>query len=90
MSIGSSWTVAGNSPRKCCPGWRPTAVPDVALVPWNSCGAFMAAVLGVSTIAYLPFAVFNYVAPVLSVIYGIIGFKIARKTPVEEAEEKAV
>ena len=27
-----------------------------ALVPWNSCGAFMGAVLGVSTLSYLPFA----------------------------------
>jgi len=44
----------------------------------------MAAVLGISTLSYLPFAVFNYVAPVLSVIYGITGFKIVRTTPLEE------
>ena len=51
----------------------------------------MAAVLGVSTLAYLPFAVFNYVAPVQSVIYGITGFKIVRTTPSEETvEETAV
>lgn len=52
------------------------------LVPWNSCGAFMAAVLGVPTLAYLPFCFFNIVSPLLSVLYGIVGFKID-KVPAE-------
>ncbi|GAA4748180.1 Na+/H+ antiporter NhaC [Sphingomonas daechungensis] len=47
------------------------------LVPWNSCGAYMSAVLGVPTFAYLPFAVFNYMSPLLDVTYGYTGFKIA-------------
>lgn len=48
------------------------------LIPWNSCGAFMAAALGVPTLAYAPFAIFNFASPILEVIYGFIGFKIAR------------
>jgi NhaC family Na+:H+ antiporter len=51
------------------------------LVPWNSCGAYLAAVLGVSTLHYLPFAVFCYASPILSVLYGITGFKIEKITP---------
>jgi NhaC family Na+:H+ antiporter len=51
------------------------------LVPWNSCGAFMSAVLGVSTLLYLPFCVFNYVSPGLSVLYGITGFRIEKLRP---------
>jgi NhaC family Na+:H+ antiporter len=51
------------------------------LVPWNSCGAFMSAVLGVSTLLYLPFCVFNYASPLLSVLYGFTGFKIERTGP---------
>jgi NhaC family Na+:H+ antiporter len=47
------------------------------LVPWNSCGAYMSAVLGVATFAYIPFAVFNYASPLLDVAYGFLGFKIA-------------
>ncbi|KUI45028.1 sodium:proton antiporter [Mycobacterium sp. IS-1590] len=57
-----------------------------ALVPWNSCGAFMSAVLGVSTLAYLPFAVFNIASPLLSVVYGYTGFKLVKASPTEEAE----
>jgi NhaC family Na+:H+ antiporter len=54
------------------------------LVPWNSCGAFMAAVLGVSTLLYLPWCVFNIASPALSVLYGITGFRIEKVEPVEQ------
>ncbi|GAA2568103.1 Na+/H+ antiporter NhaC [Mycolicibacterium diernhoferi] len=56
-----------------------------ALIPWNSCGAFMSAVLGVSTLAYLPFALFNIFSPVLSVLYGFTGFRILKTQSDEEA-----
>ena len=55
------------------------------LVPWNSCGAFMGAVLGVPTLRYLPFCIFNIASPLLSVAYGISGFKIERVEPVGAA-----
>ncbi|HEY2879629.1 Na+/H+ antiporter NhaC [Nocardioides sp.] len=58
------------------------------LVPWNSCGAFMAATLGVSTLLYLPYAIFSYASPVLSVLYGFTGFRIEKvdttNGPIEE------
>ena len=44
------------------------------LVPWNTCGAYMAATLGVATFAYLPFAFFNLINPLVSIIYGFTGF----------------
>lgn len=52
-----------------------------ALVPWNSCGAYMAAV---PTLLYLPFCIFNIASPLLSVAYGITGFKIEKIEPVAE------
>ncbi len=56
------------------------------LVPWNSCGAFMGATLGVSTLLYLPYAVFCYASPALSVLYGFTGFRIEKTTPTELEE----
>jgi NhaC family Na+:H+ antiporter len=53
------------------------------LVPWNSCGAFMGAVLGVSTLLYLPYAFFCTLSPLLSVLYGVTGFKIEKVEPAE-------
>jgi NhaC family Na+:H+ antiporter len=48
------------------------------LVPWNTCGAFMASTLGVATLAYLPYALFNLINPVVSLIYGFTGFTILK------------
>ena len=36
------------------------------LIPWNSCGLTQSAVLGVATLSYLPYCVFNYVSPIMS------------------------
>ena len=55
------------------------------LVPWNTCGAFMASTLGVATFAYLPFALFNLINPFVSLIYGITGFTIQS---IEEGDEE--
>ena len=46
------------------------------LVPWNTCGAYMSATLGVATLAYLPFCFFNLVNPFIAMAYGFTGFKI--------------
>jgi NhaC family Na+:H+ antiporter len=51
------------------------------LVPWNSCGAYMAGVLGVATIAYLPYAFFNLLSPVIALVYAATGFHIERLPP---------
>ena len=56
------------------------------LVPWNTCGAYMSATLGVATLAYLPFAFFNLINPLVSVVYGFTGFTIVRE---DERQEEA-
>jgi NhaC family Na+:H+ antiporter len=50
-----------------------------ALIPWNTCGAFMSATLMVSTGAYLPYAVLNYVNPLISILFGYLGITIAKR-----------
>ncbi len=47
------------------------------LVPWNTCGAYMAATLGVATLAYAPYALFNYLCPLVALGYGYL--RIAQK-----------
>ncbi|HJN96748.1 MAG TPA: Na+/H+ antiporter NhaC family protein, partial [Gammaproteobacteria bacterium] len=46
------------------------------LVPWNTCGAYMAGTLGVATFAYLPYCFFNLINPVIALIYGFLNIKI--------------
>lgn len=51
------------------------------LIPWNTCGAYMAGTLGVATLAYLPFCFFNLINPVIAAIYGIYNIKIEMLPP---------
>ena len=63
-----------------------------SLVPWNTCGAFMAQTLGVATLTYAPFAFFNLLNPIVSAIYGFTGFTIeklpAAAGPADQAASK--
>jgi NhaC family Na+:H+ antiporter len=61
------------------------------LVPWNTCGAYMAGTLGVATFAYLPFAFFNLINPLIAIFLGFTGISIKKidksKTPKDEKSE---
>jgi NhaC family Na+:H+ antiporter len=46
------------------------------LIPWNSCGAFMYATLGVYPLTYLPFAFLNLLVPLISIFYGYTGITL--------------
>ncbi|MEN8249627.1 MAG: Na+/H+ antiporter NhaC [Bacteroidota bacterium] len=48
------------------------------LVPWNTCGAYQAGVLGVSTFSYMPFAFFNIISPAMTIFYAYVGIKIRK------------
>lgn len=51
------------------------------LVPWNSCGAYMAVMLGTATMAYMPFAFFNWINVIISFLYALFGFRIQHISP---------
>ncbi len=42
------------------------------LIPWNSCGMSQSAVLGIATLDYLPYCVFNYVSPFMSMLVAAL------------------
>ncbi|WP_088547813.1 Na+/H+ antiporter NhaC [Paenibacillus aquistagni] len=44
-----------------------------ALIPWGVSGVFITGTLGVSTLEYLPFAIFCIAAPVINILYGFVG-----------------
>lgn len=48
------------------------------LVPWNSGGAYQAGVLGVSTLAYLPFNFFCWLSPLVTLVFGYFNLNITR------------
>ncbi|MFT6407932.1 MAG: NhaC family Na+:H+ antiporter [Arenicella sp.] len=48
------------------------------LIPWNTCGAYMSATLGVATISYLPYVLFNLINIVLAFAFAALGWFIIR------------
>jgi NhaC family Na+:H+ antiporter len=57
-----------------------------ALVPWNTCGAYMSATLGISTFMYAPFAFFNILCPIIAVIYGYSQIALQGHRPAVEEQ----
>ena len=55
-----------------------SGTPTSALIPWNSCGAYMAATLGIATFHYLPYAVFNFASPLLAIAIAYLGVRMLR------------
>jgi NhaC family Na+:H+ antiporter len=73
----------GIAPRMLSRAVEDSGTVTSPLVPWNSCGAYMAGVLGVATVAYLPYAFFNILSPLISLVYGFTGFRIEHVPPVD-------
>lgn len=50
------------------------------LIPWNSCGMTQSTVLGVATLTYMPYCIFNIVSPFMSILMAMIGYKIYKRS----------
>ena len=48
------------------------------LIPWNTCGAYMSATLAVNSFAFLPFAFFNILCPIVSLTLAATGIGITK------------
>lgn len=46
------------------------------LVPWNGCGAYQSATLGIANFAFLPFAFMNLINPVFAIIIAFLGIGV--------------
>jgi len=57
------------------------------LIPWNTCGATQAGVLGVSTFTYAPYCFFNIISPFMSIFMAAFNIKIRRISEDKEAKK---
>jgi len=48
------------------------------LIPWNTCGAYQSGVLGVSVADYFVYAIFNYLSPMMTLIFAAFNIQIRR------------
>lgn len=85
----SEYQKRGLDPRNLSRALEDGGTLTSVLVPWNTCGAFAASVLGVSTLAYLPFCFFNLVSPVVAIVMAAVHFGI-KELPSEVTTQSAV
>ena len=48
------------------------------LIPWNTCGVAQSGILGVATLAYAPYCIFDWISPVMSLVVAGLGYKLKR------------
>lgn len=58
-----------------------------ALIPWNTCGAYMFSVLAVSPFEYGIYAFFNYLTPLIAIILAYTGWTILYLNPKDKTAE---
>ena len=68
----------GLHPKNLSRALEDSATLTSPLIPWNTCGAYMSSVLGVSSFVYLPFAFLNLSSPLISMFYGFTGITIQK------------
>lgn len=48
-----------------------------ALIPWNTCGVFISTTLGLSVAQYGPWAIFNWLMPIMVIVLAFAGVTVA-------------
>ncbi len=76
----------GLAPENLSRALEDSATITSPLIPWNTCGAYMMATLGVSPLTYLPFAFFNILTPLISLCLAATGISMTKL----DKEEKVV
>ena len=60
------------------------------LIPWNTCGATQSRILGVDTWSYAPYAFFNIISPLMTILFAYLNIKIRRFTNSEKEIQKDI
>ncbi len=68
----------GLAPRNLSRALEDSGTVTSALVPWNTCGATMSTFLGVPTLSYMPYAFFNLLSPITTVVFAFLGITIMK------------
>ena len=76
--FANSYKKYGLAPKNLSRTLEDAATVTSPLVPWNTCGATHAGVLGISTLIYLPYCFFNLISPIMTLIFAYFNIKIAK------------
>ncbi|MDO6728245.1 Na+/H+ antiporter NhaC [Cognatishimia sp. 1_MG-2023] len=88
-TYSAAYRERGLAPENLSRAVEDSATVTANLVPWNSGGAYQTATLGVMTLAYLPFAFFCWLSPIVTILFGYMGWTINRIEPQTEQQTAA-
>ena len=75
----SKFDESGLAPRMLSRTLEDSGTLTSVLIPWNVCGGYAAGVLGVPTLAYAPYAVFNWLNVIVSIVFAYLGIGVFRR-----------
>ncbi len=84
----SAYEGRGLAPENLSRTLEDTGTVTSVLIPWNTCGVAQSGILGISTFAYLPYCVFNWISPLTTLTVAALGWNI-RTLPAVKEEEPA-
>lgn len=59
-----------------------------ALIPWNTCGVFIFSTLGIGVSQYAPYAIFNWLMPIVVIVMAFMGLTVCDMDGVRLAKKK--
>ncbi len=78
---------AGIHPKSLSNALESAGTVTSCLIPWNTCGVYIATTLGITASTWIPWAVFNYTMPIVTIALAFLGVTCTKMT--KEEQEKA-
>jgi NhaC family Na+:H+ antiporter len=85
--FGSEFRRRGYAPVVLARTLGDAGVVTSALIPWNSCGAYIAATLAIPTFSFAGFAFFCLFAPLMTVAIGLLNLRMLKSAPLDQKTE---
>ena len=84
--FAESYRKAGIHPKCLSNALESAGTVTSCLIPWNTCGMYIAATLGISAIQWIPWAIFNWLMPIITLLLAFAGVTCTKMTPEEQAK----
>lgn len=84
-----SYRKAGLHPKCLSNALESAGTVTSCLIPWNTCGLYIAATLGIGASTYAPWAVFNWSMPIVTIALAFVGVTVTKMSSEEQARADA-
>ena len=74
--MGDAYKERGLAPENLSRTLEDAGTVTSVLIPWNTCGVAQSGILGVATLAYAPYCIFNWVSPLMTMVVAGLGWNV--------------